>query len=712
MRIGEAKNERELVQALEEARERRLVRRRGHETIWWNNIAMVAGDHQARWNPDLAEFADIDPNWSDTGGKKPRLVLNHTLTVARTELAKLTKSRPIMSVIANSDEQVDLAATKVGASVLDALEWKFKLRSIRKQVLWRMIKTGVCGVYVGWDYLNPQAGNLKFKIDPQTNEPVFDPARIRELESLLEAGDIDSIPEEEYPLGEIDYKIYSAMQLLPDETALEWENIKDLITMDVVDVDVVKGLYGKPARDLEPEQAQLGVMEKRMLQRAGSSSMDDNDVANGLQVNSFWLLPNVYRGNKFLKNGVMMRWAQRQHVLEFAERFPYADNRMPFAFFTHIPSDVSIWPEDTLRHIRGANLEIDKTVSQLIENKDFMANPMWLIATQHKIKGEVKNVAGAIVRYVHVPNIPPPQPVQGMQMPPQVENLVASLRDQILDISGQSEVARGRVPSGVRSGVAVAYLQEEDDSKIAPTVENMEEAVAYMSSLSLSRIGQFYSTNRTLGYYRRDGIFDVVKFKGADLRNNTDVVAQSQSAMPKSKAARQQYALQLIELGVLKDPRKIEQVLELGFGEPDDQDKAIAQADRENQMMLHGMQRGMFVADPDQMEDDEKTEKIPTAIPVKQWHNHAIHMQRHTSVMMDEEFDRLSVTHPEIVRLFDEHTAMHEAELQKAQMAQMQMLMAAKGAPDGPPGESPTPTSPDSPEQAAMAAMGQNGAPQ
>jgi hypothetical protein len=354
-----------------------------------------------------------------------------------------------------------------------------------------------------------------------------------------------------------------------------------------------------------------------------------------------------------------------------------------------------------MTHIRGPNLEIDKTVSQLIENKDFMANPMWRIATQHKVKGEVRNVAGAIIRYRHVPNVPPPEPVQGLEMPRQVENLMAGLRDQILDISGQSEVTRGRVPTGARSGVAVAYMQEEDDSKIAPTIEGMEESIALMGSLTLERFSQFYSVQRTLRFYRRDGIFDVRKFKGADLKNNTDVVCQSGSAMPKSKAAKQDFAIQLIQLGILKDPHKIMEILELGAGEPDETDKAIAQADRENNTMLHGTWVGQHttenhaaVADSGadgavgEGDGQEGFQKTSTAVPVKKWHNHQVHMARHTSVMMEEEFDRLAISNPEVVRLFDEHMAMHQQELDSQQQQQMAMLEAAKGAPDGPPGAS------------------------
>jgi hypothetical protein len=685
MRIGEARNEKDLVAALEQARDRRIDLRRGYETVWWNNIALVIGDHYAQWNPTVGRFEDRDLTWmEDWDEKKPRMVINHALTCARTELAKLTKSQPVMDVIANSDESVDIAAAKVGEAALDYTTWKFKVPKKHRAAFWWMIQTGLGAVYVGYDHLDDQAGYLEVLIDPATGEPTFDPARQREIKKEMEDGRLDEAQMVRYPLGDLELKVFSPFQLLPDETATDFEEITDLITDEIADIDVLKGVYGSKASDVRPESnMQLGVMETRMLARAGvpgGVGANSNTVENGARVSTYWLLPSIYRGNKFLENGLMIRWTAGRKVLEFSKVFPFQDGRMPFAFFQHIPSSTSIWPDCVINHIRGPNLEIDKTVSQLIENKDYMANPMWLIATQHKIKGEVKNVAGAIVRYRHVPNIPPPQPVPGMQMPQQVENLLAGLREQILEISGQSEVSRGNVPQGARSGVAVAYMQEEDDTKIAPTIANLEGAMAYMGSLCLERYSQFYTFERILRFYRRDGVFDVRKFKGADLKNNTDVVCQAGSAMPKSKAARQQFELELISLGLERDPKKIEETLELGRGEPDDNDKAISQANRENNMMMFGTWTGQ--SHPGQ---EGSFQKVPTAIPVKKWHNHQIHIQRHTSIMMDEEFDDLSISSPEIVRLFDEHIAMHQQVLNEQAQAQAQMLQAQKGAPDGPP---------------------------
>src|SRR5215467_4943627 len=228
MRIAEAKNYDDLVVALESARQRRLNIRRGHEMTWWNSIALVNGDHYATWNPSLAQFEDKDPFWSVGQGnpaKKPKLVINHALTVARTELSKLIKSRPIMEIIANSDEGVDIAAAKVGRSALDFAEWKFKLAKLRKDALWWMIQTGLGAIYVGYDPTDDNAGEYTFLIDPATGDPVFLPRREKELHAMYDRGEIEELKTEKYPLGDLEYKVFSPFQLLPDETALDWESI-------------------------------------------------------------------------------------------------------------------------------------------------------------------------------------------------------------------------------------------------------------------------------------------------------------------------------------------------------------------------------------------------------------------------------------------------------------------------------------------------------
>src|SRR6516225_4695048 len=271
-RIGECKNDADLLSAVMAARERRMNLRRGWEIVWWNNLALVAGDHYATWDPVRALYIDRDPTFDpviDAKEKKPRMVINHALSVARTELSKLTKSRPITDVIANSDAAVDIAAAKVGRNALDYAKWKFRLPRMRKQALWWMIQTGLGALYVGWDSKNDEAGNIDFVIDPATGDPTFSPIRQKELQQMVDDGILDELPKESYPMGELEYKVFSPFQLLPDESALDFDQIRDLITTEVADVDTIKGEYGAKAKDIQPEMVNLGTMERRIMQREG-----------------------------------------------------------------------------------------------------------------------------------------------------------------------------------------------------------------------------------------------------------------------------------------------------------------------------------------------------------------------------------------------------------------------------------------------------------
>lgn len=737
MKVGEVRSDRDLVEAVETLRQDRLNTRRPQEKIWWDNIAFYAGDHYSEWNSQQAKY--YEPK------KEPhqvRLVINQARVIARQEIAKITKARPIMDVVPKSNDEMDIAAAKVGSFALEACEWKFNLRRKRRDAVRWMVIGGVAGVYVGYDPNNDDDGSMEFYIDPATNEPTFNPTRIQQLRDM-EAEGIEVV-KESWPLGDMEFKVYSPFQMLPDDTVQVWDDISDIIVTDTVEVEMARDLWSHAAKGITADSTKEAGLFARVLRRAGMTESPGDSSEDTVQIHSYWLKPGIYNG-RYLENGKMLRWCGPRNILEVHNEIPFADRRLPFAFFVHTPNPISIWPDTTLMDIRPINLELDKTISQLLENRDYMVNPMWRKARQSQI-GPIKSQPGGMVEYTYVRDVPPPDQIPGVPLPTQIENLVVGLRDMVLDVSGAGEVSRGRVPSGVRAGNMLAFLQEQDETQIGPIIEDFEDSVALMGSLTLSRYSQFYSTARLLRAYRPGGRSDVLKFKGADLKGNTDVQVQAGSALPKLKAAKQQYVLQLIELGILKDPKRIEDWLELGGAEPDKIDLAFRQADRENDYMMRGAQnklteeeQGMFspsieaAAEPDAMEQmqlgadsygggsgngsaegmgmEQGLEPVQQggssfAMPVKKWHIHEAHMERHIRAMMGPEFERLALTHPDVVRIFDEHVAMHEQAIQEQLLQQMQMMALAQGGPAATaPDQAAQPTA--NAQQVAMTAGGQ-----
>lgn len=685
MRIGQATNIEELISALDVERQYRMDLRKGQEKIWWDNILLVAGDHYSQWN--AARGTVVDANSIPNAPRRPhsvRLVLNHALTTGRTEMSKLIKTRPVMEVIPATEESEDISAAKVGGQVLEAFEWKFKLRSVRKKAVWWMVNTGFAAVGVFWDPYDRKDGMAQFVIDPQTGRAVHNEVEKEELMNLYKQGQLDKEPIERIPLGDIKYKLFSPFQMLPTPTAEWWEDCTDMITIEPMHIDEAIAMFGRKVADIGPDEVTMGTMEKRALYRAGLARYKTPQVKDTIYVYTWWLLPGIYRHNKFLQNGCMVRWCKNGVKLDYTNPFPFLNQdgggELPFAYLEHIPSAVSIWPESIMQHIRHPNLELDKTASQLLENKDYLCNPTWRRAAQHRMKKKPENIPGGEVVYQHVPNVPPPEPVPGIPLPSQVENILVYLRDQILDISGQGEVSRGRVPSGVRAGVMMEYLQEEDETRLAPTTENVEDFVAKMGKLSLERAQQFYELERLMRYPGPDGQLEAFKFKGADLANNTDVRCTPGSAFPKMKAAKQQFMIQMVEMGLETDAKRVKDVLELGGGEPDEIDLARAQAKREN-AKLHSGEGLQTVPTPqgDPATNGDGTE-ILVLIP-EQWHNDEVHLREHYAFMSTTEYEQIAAEDPSMDQRFKQHTTMHELNKLMKLQQQMMMTLAAKGAP-------------------------------
>jgi hypothetical protein len=262
-----------------------------------------------------------------------------------------------------------------------------------------------------------------------------------------------------------------------------------------------------------------------------------------------------------------------------------------------------------------------------------MANPPWLIPKQLQITGEIQNKPGARIEFNYMPNVPEPKPVQMPEMPKYVSDLVGMLKEHILEIGGQGETSQGRVPPGARSGVAIAYLQEEDDTRLGVTVQEFEETMESVSNHILQVIAEKYTTPRVVRIYKKHGDDEVFDFFGSMLDGAAAVVCQAGSALPRSKAAKQQYILDLWDRKLEQDPRKVRQMLELSEGEPDEWEVDLDQAERENHQLMNGQDPG-----------------------VKEWYNHPAHHYVHRNFMKSADYEAMS---PGIQDLFDKHDEEH-----------------------------------------------------
>jgi hypothetical protein len=264
-----------------------------------------------------------------------------------------------------------------------------------------------------------------------------------------------------------------------------------------------------------------------------------------------------------------------------------------------------------------------------------------------------------------MPNVPEPKPVEMPDMPKYVVELVEQLKEDIREISGQGETSQGKVPPGARSGVAIAYLQEEDDTRLGPTVQEFEECMEGVSNQILRMMAEKYDTPRTVNIYKNHGEPEVFDFVGTMLAGAMGVVIQAGSALPRSKAAKQQFILDLWDRKIEQDPRKVRQYLELSEGEPDEWEVDLDQAERENHELKEGTDPG-----------------------VQEWYNHPAHHYIHRNFMKSAEFKKLP---EQIQQAFMKHDQEHTQYEQAQQQEKMAVEAAGQGKQQGAGGAGPSP---------------------
>src|SRR5262245_57852017 len=621
-------------------------RRTTYEAQWYENIATYCGDLWAEYDLDQKKLVE-----SDRPEHKVRLPINLAQPAVRTEYAKLLKNRPIIDCLARADNRQDINSAKVGDAILNNyIEFDMSMPKHRRRMLQWVLICGLGGLFT--DYDAAALGDQEVLMGPQ-GSPVTDPRMIQAIQRHYR--DKKKAPKTmQIPLGEVRIAALSPFQIIYDFSKVDFNEAWWCIVSEVYDVDDVYRRWGVEVdgdKDTKP-----GVLDRRTFERWDMHTQPIMEWRRGdtqklVEVSRLYVRP----GHRDFPNGTEIVFTDAEMI--FHQNFPWGHNLLPVALCGHVPAPWSQFSTSIVQQIKPLALEISKTESQMIENRNLMSNPPWIEYVENKIDGEIVNRPGIRLTINYMPNVPEPHPIEMPEIPTYVKDLIPILKEHVLEISGQSEVSQGKVPAGARAGVTIAYLQEEDDTKLGPTVTEFEECMERTAWLQLQVIAQEYDIPRTMRIYKPHSEPEILDFYGDMLQGIAGVRVQAGSALPRSKAAKQQFILDLWDRKLETDPRKVRDMLELSQGEPDEWEKDIAQAERENR-------------------------KIAAGIPIEEaeeWQNHPAHHYQHRDYMKSPEYEDLDDQRKQAFRDHDESHSRWEREQQQQLLAQQQLLQGGGG---------------------------------
>jgi hypothetical protein len=660
------------------------AQRTNFERQWHANLAFYFGRQWIQFQStvtgsNIIGFSITEPKLSENW--RVRHVSNKCKRIVRTEITKLTKEEPQFYTVPETTEEHDRAAALAADAISDYLLHSRYFNVTRSRATFWLSVTGT--------------GFIKTFYDE-------------------EQLDVDGKP------GKLIYEAPSPFHIFVPY--LQVQDIEDqpyVFNCKAIDPDLVQSFYGKA---IEGSQSTANdILESRFLTSLGVKNVK-SETLRQCYIKEAWVKPCkdfpkgvmfVYGEGKLLymydprpaeDNQLPMMGNGIENILQTPPReevseYPYKHRQYPFAKLDHVPTG-RFYAQSVLDDIIPIQKDYNRTRSIQKEAANLAGKPQYWMnkgsydANKHSAKPGLLLQVNPGFEGPHLVETPPP--AQGLK-----EELDYSVQDMD-DISGQFEVAKGRTPPGVEAASAIAYLQEENDTILFHTVESIEAAIQKIGIQSLSLVHEFWTEDRVVRAVSTNSYFEAKVFKGADLNPFMDFRVESQSMAPRSRAAKQAFITELLKIEALP----VEKALRyLQMNETNKMYEELMidsrQAQRENYMMAQGTElvKPSLEVNPDdpmgkqtvprtntlkdidgkEMKDDSG-QPIAYNVTVNDFDNHPTHVYEHENYCKSQEFELLT---PQIQQIILNHIQEHKQEIMQEQIAQQQLGMGPAGAESG-----------------------------
>lgn len=618
--------------------------RRFFEPAWAMNLAFLEGEQWVAYSGGKLNRPVLDAD-------RVTLTENWILPAVRKEVAKLTKHRPTFTCTPRTAADEDMEAAELAEQILE-FHWEhLRLPThFPRALLWsRSVGAGYLKAI--WD---PSLGDSTEVLVGPDGEPLRG-ADGRPLTIEVNPDELaaqmgmppDSIRRKRVAQGDVRIVVRSAFQIFPDPLAETLEEAEWLIEESIASEDHVFERYGKRVEADTP--ANPGLVQAQLNPQGRSSN-----GYKGVRLFEFWRRPCAR-----YPDGFTATWTERE-LLETNDQ-PF--DPMPYVMFRGIDLPGRFHPTCLVEQLRDPQMERNKTISQMAENRNRLAHPHPLVdRTAVGDQGEFEAAMGTIGAPIYVdPTSPDPYPkyLEAPQLPQYVDRYLDRNNESFQTISAQHDVSNAQVPVGVTAASAINLLQEADDTQLGPAITDMETQLGVLGSKILRLTAHFYDDTRTIQLASENYGWQIMSFRGAMLRGHTNVRVQAGSTMPKTLAAKQ--ALMESMLTTM-----------LQNGMPMSQ-RQLAKWFRD--MQVGGFEHFIDESTVDELQIRAENRVLSQGQPleINEWDDDEAHIDGHEAVQKQPRYLRLP---PQVRMVFEAHVQAHRTRLADIERAEMALQMA------------------------------------
>jgi hypothetical protein len=565
------------------------------EQIYMTNVAYLLGFDGVYYDSNYRQFKNNDPKRRLT---RARFRVNKILPTCQNRLARLCQSPPRFDVRPNSNSSEDKDGARLALELVRDVFDKQRLDEKRQDLLMKSMQGGISYLQVSWD--------------PTLGEPMIDP----DTQEFLGYD------------GDVRIETLNCLEVFPDPLATSIESMGYWIKAKVRKLDYFREQYPERGRAVKEEStwllSSIYDLKANALTSVGISGAATNDQMK----NSAIELVYYEKRSKDYPRGRMVVIANGV-LLE--------DKELPVGEFDLVKfDDITVGgrfnSEAVITHLRPIQDQYNITRTKCADWVRKMLAGKYLAAKGHEMSQEaIDNDSGEVVEYTAVPNAAPPQPMNIPVIPAYVYKDLDTLDKEFDFISGINEISRGVLPSASIPASGMAFLQEQDQTRIGVQTKRNEIGHAKVGQLVLKYIHGFVKTSR-IYKMAGDGLeYAVKEYVGSDIKENYDCIVVPDSTIPQSKVLRRQDILNDFELGLLGNP----------------QDMKVRQ--RVNKMLEYGDEAEIWKK---QALTEARCKKVIASIEendqetvsslLSEFDNHTIHLDLMDDYRLSDKFEQLS----------------------------------------------------------------------
>jgi hypothetical protein len=252
---------------------------------------------------------------------------------------------------------------------------------------------------------------------------------------------------------------------------------------------------------------------------------------------------------------------------------PYRDERGPMLNTTYFPTRLvpgSLWSKTVADDLASKQVERNQLCYLILRIIMRTANPVWMVPMGANIK-QFTGDPGQIIEWNALgPGNTKPERVQGAGIPNGLITWLQVIDSDFEEIAATFSLLKGDRPPGVSAGISLQMIQERINGRFGSMFILWAQAWAEWDRQALAIYRQFVTEERLHKIQGRGSRWRIEKFMGADLTGRIDVVAESDSAAPRSTLVERAELEQLSANRVIdpSDPEIREKWLE-AFGRTD-----------------------------------------------------------------------------------------------------------------------------------------------